>query len=192
MAAYRERQQNADENRRLRYQTYIEGSAVRKTAQAAPLQNPENEREREKRRAFEEKKAKEAQSIVGFKRGMDFMTVALLGIALCIILTVTLKALKVNAEVTELNKEITNLTKQYDTLRSENDSALNAVADDINLNEVYEIAVGKLGMVYPNHNQVIEFECVGNGYVRQYGEVPEAADEGNIDTVTKVLRRLLR
>ena len=84
------------------------------------------------------------------------------------------------------------MTKEYDTIKSENDSLLYDIADDINLNEVYRIAVGQLGMVYPNNNQIIEFKSAGDGYVRQYDNIPEAADEGNVDMVQQVLRRMLR
>ena len=47
-------------------------------------------------------------------------------------------------------------------------------------------------MVYPNNNQIIEFKSAGDGYVRQYDNIPEAADEGNVDMVQQVLRRMLR
>lgn len=188
MAAYRERQQRQNSNSaRIKNQAYIEGNTVRKTAyepEQTPVVTPEVE--------ARPRREIDRRPVTGFRRNMDFLTTAVLGISMAIVLVLALQFLKVSAAVTELDKEIVTMTKQYEKLRGENDSALFDIADDINLNEVYEIAVGKLGMVYPNHNQIVEFECVGDGYVRQYTSVPDAADEGNTDAVTQVLRRLLK
>ena len=187
MAAYREEKENRKTVDRLRNQAYIDGSAVRKPA----YQPEEKPVEREERKA-KPRKELDRRPLVGFRRGMDLYSVIVAGVFLAFIGFMTIRLLAVNAQVTELNKEITNLTKDYESIQGENNSLLFDIADDINLNEVYRIAVGNLGMVYPNNNQIVEFKSVGDGYVRQYAEVPEAADEGEVDAVTEVLRRLIK
>lgn len=187
MAAYRERQQNIDENRRLRNQEYIDGSAVRKTL-AVPEQTPEQVKEPERK----EKKQIADRPLVGIRRQMDMLSLVVIGVAFAFVMVLAIRYLKVHAAETELDKAIVNLTKDYDKLRGENDARLVDIADNINLNDVYQVAVGELGMVYPNHNQIIEFQCAGSGYVRQYSDVPEAADEGDVSAIADVLRHLMK
>ena len=187
MAAYKERQQNIDENRRLRNQEYIDGNAVRK-----PLYKPEQTPEQVQQTREEKRTEIDRRPVVGIRRQMDFLSLAVVGVAFAIVMVLAIRYLKVIAEVTETNKAITNLTKNYETLQNENDARLVDIADNINLNDVYEIAVGELGMVYPNHNQIIEYVCTDSGYVRQYSEIPEAADEGDTDAITDVLRQLMK
>ena len=186
MAAYKEMNEKTY-NKKLTRQAYVDGNTVRKPAYQ-PEQAPKKEREQER----QPRRQVDRRPLVGFRRTMDFFSMSLFGISLAVVLIFAIRYLKVRAEVTELNKNIVNLTKEYETVKGENDSLLFDIADDINLNEVYQIAVGKLGMVYPNNNQVIEFVSAGDGYVRQYDDIPDAAEEGTVDTVTQVLRRLLR
>ncbi len=187
MAAYRERQQNIDENRRLRNQEYIDGNAVRK-----PLYKPEETPEHIQESQKEKRAQIDRRAVAGITRQMDFLNMVVIGVAIAFVMVLAIRYLKVSAEVQETNKAIVNLTKNYETLQGENDARLVDIADNINLNEVYEIAVGELGMVYPNHNQIIEYECASSGYVRQYSEVPEAADEGDTNAITDVLRQLMK
>lgn len=186
MAAYKEMNEKIY-NKKLTHQAYVDGSAVRKPAYK-PEQTPKQEREQQQR----PRREIDRRPLVGIRRGMDLFSIGVVTVALAVLLVLGLRCLKVSAAVTETNKAITNLTKEYDTIKSENDSLLYDIADDINLNEVYRIAVGQLGMVYPNNNQIIEFKSAGDGYVRQYDNIPEAADEGNVDMVQQVLRRMLR
>lgn len=187
MAAYREKKDYKNSVDRLRKQAYIDGSAARKVAyrpEEMPDQRPEQQ--------AKPKREIDHRPLVGFRRSMDFFSLGVAVVFLAFLGIMIVRFLSVNAQTTELNKEITNLTKEYETLQGENNSLLFDIADDINLNEVYRIAVADLKMVYPNKNQVVEFKSVADGYVRQYTSVPEAADEGEVDAVTEVLRRLIK
>ena len=166
MAAYKETNEKTY-NKKLTHQTYVDGSAVRKPAYK-PEQTPEREREQQR----QPKRDINRRPLVGFRRSMDFFTMSVFGISLAIVLVFAIRYLRVHAEVTELNKTLTNLTKEYETVKGENDSLLFDIADDINLNEVYEIAVGQLGMVYPNNNKVLYYEPADFGYVRQFSTIP--------------------
>ncbi|MBO6065681.1 MAG: hypothetical protein J6P36_04595 [Lachnospiraceae bacterium] len=187
MAAYQERNQNVKRNTRIQNQAYIDGNTVRK-----PAYRPETAPDTGRETVREPKRELNRRPLVGFRREMDFFTLGIICIAIAMIAFCGMRYLRVKGQVTELDKALTKLNKEYKTIQGENNDLLYAIADDINLNEVYEIAVGKLGMVYPNENMVVEFECVGGGCVRQYADVPEAADEGEVDAVTEVLRRLMK
>ena len=187
MAAYQQKKDYKSSVDRLRKQAYIDGSAVRKTAYR-PEERPDQRPEQQAR----PRREIDRRPLVGFRRSMDLFSLCVAGIFLAFLGVMIVRFLSVNAQTTELNKEITSLTKEYEALQGENNSLLFDIADDINLNEVYRIAVAELKMVYPNKNQVVEFKSVSDGYVRQYADVPEAADEGEVDAVTEVLRRLMK
>lgn len=44
---------------------------------------------------------------------------------------------------------------------------------DCDLEYIYQMAVGVLGMVYPNNNEVVYYENGATGYYRQYQDIPE-------------------
>ena len=186
MAAY-EKKDYKNSVDRLRKQAYIDGSAARKLA-VRPEKMPDQRTEQQAK----PRKEIDKRPLVGFRRSMDLFSLVVAGMFLAFLGFMTVRFLSVNAQSTEMDKEITALTKEYEAIRGENDSLLFDIADDINLNEVYRIAVGELHMVYPNNNQVVEFKSAGEGYVRQFADVPEAADEGDVDAVTEVLRRLMK
>lgn len=42
----------------------------------------------------------------------------------------------------------------------------------IDLDEIYQIATGRLGMVYAGEDQVIYYDSSNNDYIRQYESIP--------------------
>ena len=64
--------------------------------------------------------------------------------------------------------------KAWKTKEKEN-NALEAVLENekYDLETVYQMAVGVLGMVYPNNNEVIYYNNESEGYFRQYQDIPE-------------------
>ena len=90
-------------------------------------------------------------------------------------LFVCVNYLKVQSDVVQLNKSITALEKQITDLDKEND-ALEAVLENesYDLETVYQMAVGVLGMVYPNNNEVIYYNNESEGYFRQYQDIPKS------------------
>lgn len=175
-----------ENNRRLRNQTYIEGTAARKLA-AAPARDPKKEQQWYAERQYKTQE----QPLVGFRRNIDFLTVAMLGIALAIICVLAIQYLSVAAEITEVDKAISSLEDELQAMSQANDSMLATIASDVDLNEVYQVAVGQMGMVYPNNNQIIEFTYADTGYVRQYASIPETEAE-QVSAVQEILNRILR
>ncbi len=175
-----------ENNRRLRNQAYVTGTAARKLA-PAPERDPRIERRWQEEREYQNRE----ESILGFRRNIDFLTVAMLGIALVVICALAIQYLSVSANITEVDKAINSLEDELFALSQENDSRLANIAADVDLNEVYEVAVGEMGMVFPNHNQIIEFSYADTGYVRQYSAIPETEAE-QVSAVQEILNRILR
>ena len=66
---------------------------------------------------------------------------------------------------TALQKELSNLTEA-------NDTAYNAAADSVNLQEIRDKAMNELGMVYAANGNVVEYDSPTSDYVKQYNEIP--------------------
>ena len=111
---------------------------------------------------------------LGVGLGIDAISMVLLMGAIVATLVVCVNYLKVQAEIVQLNKAIVSLEKQISDVEKEN-NALSANMDTemYDLEYVYDIAVGVLGMVYPNNNEVIYYDNESDGYFRQYQDIPE-------------------
>lgn len=107
-------------------------------------------------------------------QGIDLISAFFLMCAIAATLWVCFNYLKVQSDVVQLNKAISSLESQISGLEKEN-NALAAVLENekYDLETVYQMAVGVLGMVYPNNNEVIYYDNEPEGYFRQYQDIPE-------------------
>lgn len=148
---------------------YVDGNTVRKI-------NPQWEMPQEEiRRPYlvEEPEQKRRRKVkVG--HGIDFISMLLLVGAIAVTLYVCIEYLQVQADIVQLNKAISSLSNQITETGKEND-ALEALLStaECDLEYIYRIAVGTLGMVYPNENEVIYYDDNDSGYFRQYQDIPE-------------------
>ena len=144
---------------------YENGSAVRKM---------QTQWEQEEIRRPYRVENPETEPKVKIGQGIDLLSALLLISAIVATLFVCINYLKVQSDVVQLNKSITTLEKEITGLEKEN-NALEAVLENekYDLETVYQMAVGVLGMVYPNNNEVIYYNNESEGYYRQYQDIPE-------------------
>ena len=164
----------------------IEYEPVRKQS-TAPDRRKEAERritEREARRRAEAEEERrrseaEAQRNPGKKLSPNVATdiglgrMIMLVAAIAVTLYVCFGYLKVQADIVVANKAIKNLETRLSDMKTRNESAYNAVIQAVDFEEVYQVAVGELGMVFPNKNTVYSYTPQKAGYVRQYADIPE-------------------
>ncbi|MGN0165132.1 MAG: hypothetical protein ACI39R_03030 [Lachnospiraceae bacterium] len=113
------------------------------------------------------------QAATHLHSGIDFVSVVVLSLALVCLATFGLQYLVVSSQITEVKKEVSALNSSYKELKSMNDEAYNAIDNSVDIGHVYEVAVGELGMVFPDENQIVTYDYQEEGYVRQYTTVPE-------------------
>lgn len=80
--------------------------------------------------------------------------------------------LKLQASINASMNRIANLEEQITKVRSENAVRENRLSAQMDLEEVYRIAVEEMGMTYPNENEVIRYTEQMREYVRQYEDIP--------------------
>lgn len=142
--------------------TYETGSAVR---QAEPAYAPEKAPHRVS-------PIREVPSIVPkprVSRAVDFISMAILGTAILVTVVFCLKYLQLKADIIELEKSVSSISTDVSNFEKEND-ALEAeiTSKSLDLENVYAVAVGSLGMVYPNKNEVVYYSCENTSYYRTY------------------------
>lgn len=167
-------------NRRREYNqtSYYDGNAVRKLNTI-----PEIRRETEEIRPVTPKRAPKTRQ--RRNSAISFMSFLMLTAAIGVTLSATVNYIKATTEISDLNKSISATELELDSLTADNDAALSKINSSIDLQKVFETAVNELGMVFPNKNQVVNYETAICEYVRQYDSVPEANAEELLEKLFK-------
>lgn len=99
-------------------------------------------------------------------------------LALACALTLSLGAyyLEQQALSTSSQKKIASLESQLAELKKVNADDLNRIESSVNLEEIRDIAINELGMVYATSDNVVMYKNTSQNYVSQYSEVPQEED----------------
>lgn len=81
--------------------------------------------------------------------------------------------LRLTAEATARRSALTAKELQLNELKEDNDAYQSHVTSDIDLDEIRDRAINKLGMQYATEDQIKYYIPGNNSYVRQYQDVPE-------------------
>ncbi len=153
---------------------YTEGNAVRRVRPDSDIyENPLREERRRQRQEIERRKStrtsrksqKELSSI-------NMASCIVLIFAITVTLFTCIDYIKTQAEVSSLNRNIIQAEKELSNLKDENRIYKAQLDASVDLNEIYDVATNELGMVVPNDEQVIYFESVKRGFVKQYDNIP--------------------
>ncbi len=155
------RQYQAEDSRT----SYVDGNTVRKL-NAAP------ERRREERiHEMPAPRRQKHKKTTAFS-GINLASLMVLTVATAISVFVCVEYLQLQMKVSSMEKSIVTMEKKLITLTNENNAAYASIDTQIDLDYIYQVAVGELGMVYPNKNEIITYQSNDDGYVRQYEDIP--------------------
>lgn len=154
------------EERKYRYMAeYETGSAARKL-------KPDTERREINRPYIVERPeaGKKPKTVME----VDLLSVLLLVAAISATVLMCISYLKLQSDIVQMDKAIAAMEQEITAISREND-AVEAVLENeiIDLEYIYQIAVGVLGMVYPNNNEVVYYDYEDSGYFRQYQDIPK-------------------
>jgi cell division protein FtsL len=155
------RQYQAEDSRT----SYVDGNTVRKL-NAAP------ERRREERIHEVPVPRRQKHKKTAAFSGINLASLMVLTVATAISVFVCVEYLQLQMKVSSMEKSIVTMEKKLITLTNENDAAYASIDTQIDLDYIYQVAVGELGMVYPNKNEIITYQSNDDGYVRQYEDIP--------------------
>ena len=158
---YTDKRRASDKSR----QTYVNGTAVRKLQVVENPRRSAEEKPRRRPRVHHYRREKVKYLSIGYS--------LLLTAAAVVALWVCAGYLKLQAENSARMKNIVALEAKLSELKAENDDEYNRVTTSVDLDEIRDIAINELGMVYAGADQVILYDGQGSDYVRQYQEIPE-------------------
>ena len=155
-------------NRKVRtttYETAVQGNVVRK------LDTTPERRERREAPAAQPRKSRRQE-----KETLSIPYCIFLAVACVATLVLGAFYLQQQALATSSQKQIASLESQLAELRKTNADELNRIETSVNLEEIREIALNELGMVYATEENVVLYENTKQNYVTQYQEVPQEED----------------
>ncbi|MDD6035202.1 MAG: hypothetical protein PUC30_03245 [Lachnospiraceae bacterium] len=129
--------------------------------------------EREQNRTTVTRVVERPQRAPKLSHGIDFISMTLLVAAMAITLYLCYNYLQVQGNIVQLERDVTVLGQKLETVRAENAALEDKLEVQADWENIYRTAVGELGMVYPNNNEVITYESTENGHVIQYQDIPE-------------------
>ncbi len=120
------------------------------------------------------KKKHVRRAYAGDHRRFRIASVVFLSLAVVAIMMICHYYLDLTAEMKGYVSEISDLELKLADLQIENDYQMDMINDSIDLNEVRQIAVERLGMHEPYDGQVVGYSYSEDSYMRQYRDIPEA------------------
>lgn len=147
------------------YRTEIDGNVVRKV-----FVEPQYPERTEAPVKVHHRRRKEARSTMSIPYCL-FLTVA------CVF-TLAMGAyyLQQQALATSSQKKIATLEDDLAELKKDNADELNRINSSVNLEEIRDIAINELGMVYATEENVVLYKSTTQNYVSQYEKVPQEED----------------
>lgn len=152
---------------------YIDGNTVRRARTVEEIRYEEQrERERERRhRAFEREYAlRRERERSSYMSAGYVLALAFAGI---ITLICCCGYLHTKAEINAHMDQVENLELKIENAKTKNDELQTKIDTYVDLDHVYQIATGELGMVYANPDQILLYDKTESEYVRQDEEIPQ-------------------
>lgn len=151
-----------------RRNSYIYGNTVRQAEvmpnprrrrqeEVVPVRKPVSKRVRQNRRKAEQ---------------MSASYVRFLAVAAVITLVICVQYLQLKANISSRSSNITSMQQELSTLKEENNTLYSSIESSVNLEDIRKKAK-KLGMVYADSKQVVEYQSPTSDYVKQYEDIPE-------------------
>ncbi len=109
---------------------------------------------------------------VKYRVKVGLLPVMVFAVAIAALLSSAFGYLEVQSKINQAEKQIRIAQAKLDDVEALNASLSSALDTEIDRNYIYTVAVARLGMVYPDKNQVVYYEPAEEGYVRQLSAIP--------------------
>lgn len=106
-------------------------------------------------------------------RHMNMGYVLFLSMALLFSGIILSNYLGLQADITNSIANIADLKQELNNLRMANDDEYNRIANSIDLEEIRQIAIQELGMIYAQEGQIVDYAGSRDDYVRQIAAIPD-------------------
>ena len=142
---------------------YVHGNVVRKEQVVSPVPVQET---KEVSQRVQKNRSKASLMNRGYVAFLTFAAVVTLGLCVCY--------LQLQSEITSRSKNITALQHELADMKEANTTKYSAIMNSMNLEEVRDIAMNRLGMVYATQDQIVTYQSPTSNAVTQYASIPES------------------
>lgn len=162
-----------DEEYDEEYEEEYEGSYSNDACPEEEVYDVPEEPQRKRQRSFEYDSEIDRASRQKFEieKGI-WAKITVFGISLAVIAVAFFQCIDLKSKLNQTSIQIKSAQASLDDIRELNESLATALDTEIDRNYIYTVAVGKLGMVYPNENQIVTYSPADTGYVRQMSYIP--------------------
>ena len=152
------------------------GYASAQPATREPVRKKIPQREPDRyERLVRQQEQRDEKRLFSISRGIGFFGIITLCSAMFLVGFLCVRYLDLKAESSRLDKAVASLKDELLVLTDTNAGKEQALVENIDLDAIYQTAVGEYGMVFPNKNTVIYYDPADLSYVRQHADIPEAA-----------------
>lgn len=146
--------------------SYVDGNTVRRV-QALPKEDRQQHRKTVSHTARKNRERAQSMSVV---------FVIFLAVVSVAVLVTCVQFLQLKSQITRSIQKTAELESTYNQLKADNDAYESQIGSSVDLNQVKQAAMGRLGMKYPSERQVFTYQIEKGSYVRQYQDVPDAEE----------------
>jgi len=148
---------------------FVDGNTVRKAEPEPDYRRKQQQREREERRRKNQKAARRNQER---ELRMNRGHLVFLSIAVGITCLVSAAYIHLQSNITTRMNNISALESEISNLKTDNDTTLKRINTSIDMSQIKEQAMGKLGMVYATQEQIAYYNIDDTDYMTQYSDIP--------------------
>jgi cell division protein FtsL len=131
------------------------------TAVMAPLWDPQLDTPSKKKLSTRTRKNRDKA------RNMNFAYVCFLSAALITAAAILISYVQLQADLTNMLSDVAELKTQLHNLQMSNEEAYNRVENNIDLEQIKRVAIGQLGMTFPEEGQIVTYDNTGNDFFRR-------------------------
>ncbi len=172
--------QQENQSYQERRASYIDGNTVRRV-QEEPRRHSEKVHEEyiQKQREERERKQRQKSARAAARRNREQALVMspgyvmFLAVSMMLLMSVFGCYLYLQSELNSHMRDVTSLEANVMNLKNDNDAAQKKINSAVDLEIIRRRAMGELGMVYPNKDQIQYFEVDDSDYMNQYEDIPE-------------------
>ncbi len=155
----------------LKYNTsYVQGSNV---LQLEPLRKEEKKQEKKPKLHVVKTRKPKKDLYTRAQAMQNRMALTITMVALIAVCLSCIRYLDLQAEVSGKAEVISELEAKYVDLKTDNDLTEVVIDSSIDYDNILNVAINELGMVYANKDQVIVYNSQEMECVKQLGDIPQ-------------------
>lgn len=162
--------QNEMNDSAYEYDEYDDTEAYEEYEEYVTVQDPESSEAVEQTSAEQQSVKEDVIRKTRYVVKTDFFRLVIVTCVFGALVSSAIYMLMLQSKVVQTKKQITSSEKILSDALALNSSLSAQLDTNVDRNYIYNVAVGRLGMVYPDNNRVTTYEVADSDHVRQYGQ----------------------